>query len=643
MSDLRDALRALRATPLVTAVAVLSLALGIGATTAMFSIADALLFRALPVRHAERLTLLSGASSDSTPPAEWWTNPVWEAVRDRPALHDGAFAFAPATLNLAAGGEVDEVQALRASGRMFEVLGVRAALGRTFAAADDRRDGGPDGPVAVISHGFWQQRYGGRPDAIGRTRTLNRVPFTVVGVTPPGFFGPEVGRAFDVAVPLNTVALLNGDAGALEGRSSWWLKVMLRLAPGEAPAQATARLRAVQPQVADETRPTDQRPQDAAKHLRRPFTLAPAAVGSSELRRGYERPVLALLGAVGLTLLVACGNIANLLLARATARRHELSVRTALGATGARLARKLFAESLVLAAAGAALGVLVAAVGGRLVVAQISTPGDPVFLAVGPDWRMLAFAAAAAAGTALLFGTLPARRAARAAPIDAMRDAARGASSRRGAEAPAQLVEAGRVGEQVPRGHRGRVRAGHPHAAQVRVDVPVQADPAAVGELDDGRGRHGLRDGADAPERRVDDHRLPRLEVGDAVAPRVHDAAALDEDERAPGELLGREPGAERGVHDGGDLRRPDRARAPAGRRAGGGPGGRRRRPARARRPGAGRGGSRRGGVGRRPVHRHRGRGGRSARPRAEAARREHDPNRRRDTRAADAWRGSPP
>src|SRR5215218_6144597 len=164
MTELRDALRALRATPLVTAVAVLSLALGVGANTAMFSIVDALLLRRLPVRHADRLALLSGDDS-------WygtaWSNPIWEAIRDRPRLHDGAFAFNLTGFNLAERGEADPVEGLQASGRMFEVLGVDPLLGRAFTEADDRRDGGPDGPVAVISHGFWQRRYGGAADVLG--------------------------------------------------------------------------------------------------------------------------------------------------------------------------------------------------------------------------------------------------------------------------------------------------------------------------------------------------------------------------------------------------------------------------------------------------------------------------------------------
>jgi predicted permease len=428
LRDLRYAARGLVRERWFSAFAVGSLALGIGANTAMFTIADALVLRALPVPHAERLVLLA---SDATRYGVWWTNPIWEAVRDRPALHDGAFAYATTRFDLARGGAADPVEGLWASGRMFEVLGVPAALGRTFTAADDQPGGGPHGPVAVISHAFWQRRFGGAPDVLGRTLTLNRVPVTVVGVAPRGFFGPDVGRAFDVAVPLGAAPLVKGNPGTLAARDAWWLHVMLRLAPDQPLAQAAAMLRTAQPQIADETRPLDQRAEGAAQHLARPLQLRPAAGGSSELRDDYRRPVFALLGIVGLTLLVACGNIANLLLARATARRHELSVRTALGASGARLGRQLFAESLALSLAGAGLGLLVAVLGSRLIVAQLSTATDRVFLPVGIDGRMLAFTAVVAVGTALLFGTMPAVRAARIAPIEAMKDVGRGTSSGR--------------------------------------------------------------------------------------------------------------------------------------------------------------------------------------------------------------------
>ena len=437
MTDLRDAVRALRATPLVTAVAILSLALGIGANTAMFSIVDALVLRALPVRHAERLTLLM---DDERP--HGWTHPIWESVRAHAAPFDGVLAYGTPRFDLAGRGVEDPVNGLWVSGRAFEIMGVGAALGRTITEADDRRGGGPDGAVAVISHAFWQRRFGGAPDVVGRTLTLDRVPVTIVGVTPPGFTGPDVGRDFDVALPIGAEPVLRGANSRLDRRSDWWLHVMVRLRPGQSPAQATAAMRAVQRRIADETRPPHWRAEEAARFLANPFVLRPAATGRSGLRLRYERPLLALSAVVGLTLLVACGNVANLLLARATARRHELSVRTALGASAPRLARQLFAESLLLSTAGAALGVLVALAGSRVVLAQLSAGGERVFLDVGVDPRMLAFTAAAAVGTALLFGTAPALRAARVAPMEAMQEQGRGTSSGRRAGAAGALVVA---------------------------------------------------------------------------------------------------------------------------------------------------------------------------------------------------------
>src|SRR5689334_15058716 len=191
MHDLRLAIRSLRATPIVTAVAVVSLALGIGANTAIFSLVNSLLLRALPVKAPQQLALIT---DDPARGITSWTNPIWEQVRDRrTALFGDAFAWSSTRFNLSKGGETEFVDGLWASGTMFDTLGVAAMLGRTFTEADDRRGGGPDGPVAVISYSFWQRRFGGAADAIGRSLTLERVPFTIVGVTPPDFFGPEVG------------------------------------------------------------------------------------------------------------------------------------------------------------------------------------------------------------------------------------------------------------------------------------------------------------------------------------------------------------------------------------------------------------------------------------------------------------------
>ena len=427
MQDLRSALRALRATPIVTAVAVLSLALGIGANTAIFSILNSLVLRTLPVDAPDRLALVEAGNARRMS----WTNPIWEQIRDRQELFDGALAWSSTRFNLARGGQTEFVDGLWTSGRYFEVLRVSPVIGRLFTAADDRRGGGPEGPVAVISYGFWQRRFGGAADAVGQSLTIERVPFTIVGVTPPEFFGTEVGRSFDIAIPLGTEPVIRGKESGLDRRSMWWLSIMLRLRPDQGLEAATAALRGVQPGIRQATIPEHYRPEDRERYLAEPFTLHRSGTGSSGLRARYQQPLTLIMGVVALVLLIACANIANLLLARAAARRHEISVRLALGASRLRLMRQLLSESLVLAGLGAALGLLVAYWGSRLLVRQLSTSASTVFLDLSLDWRVLGFTSAVAIATALLFGMAPAFRASRVQPNEALKEQGRGISTDR--------------------------------------------------------------------------------------------------------------------------------------------------------------------------------------------------------------------
>ncbi len=417
--DLRYGLRTLGATPLVTAVALVSLTLGIGANTALFSILDSLILRPLPVTEPDRLVILNGS----------WTNPIWEQIRARQDdLFDGAFAWSAEAFNLAQGGRTDPVNGAFVSGRLFDVLGVRPALGRLLGEDDDRRGGGAAGPVAVISYGFWQAHFGGAPDVIGQRLTLGRVPFTIVGVMPKRFSGPDVGRSCDVMVPIGTEPLIRGTESFLDRRATWWLSIMARLDRGQTVEQANAALRGVQPQIQEATMP----PQfPKGEYLRDPLTLAAAGTGPSLLRETYQQPLLIVSIVVGVILVIACANIASLFLARAAARRKEIGVRLALGASRWRVARQLLVETLLLAAAGAGLGLVFARWTGALLVRQLSTWRESVYLDLTLDWRILAFTTLLATATALLFGLAPALSATRVPASDALRDAGRGTTGDR--------------------------------------------------------------------------------------------------------------------------------------------------------------------------------------------------------------------
>ena len=424
--DLKFAFRQMRQTPIVSGVALLSLALGIGANVAIFSLVNALILKALPIHEPQQLVQLRLTHPNQRNHTTSFTNPQWEYLRDHQDIFSGVTAVGYARFNLNATGESRMLPGLYVGGRFLDTLGVTPILGRGFTAEDDRRGGEP---LAILSYAFWQREYGGDRNVLGRTVALDGHAFTIVGVTPAEFFGVRVGTTFDVMVPLANEAIIRGAESSLDRRSSWWLSLFARLAPGQTEAQAEARLGALQPQLREATTPQDWRPQDQASYIQDPFGVIPAATGISALRDRYSQPLYVLLGIVGLVLTIACANIANLLLAQSVARRRELAVRLSLGAGRGQLIRQLLVESIMLSAAGAVAGLFIAAWGSRALVAMLSTRTNFTFVDLSMDWRVFAFAASVGVLTGLLFGVLPALRGTAVAPADALRAHGRGAVS----------------------------------------------------------------------------------------------------------------------------------------------------------------------------------------------------------------------
>lgn len=403
--DLGVGIRMLAQSPAFAATAILSLALGIGANTALFSIVNALMLRSLPVADARQIV-----SIDSPQIGSILTYPIWEQMRDRQQGFAGLLAYSADKFDLAASGESRFAQGLWVSGDFFRVLGVPAEEGRIFTREEDRRG---TLPVAVISDSFRRRNFPAEASVIGKTLRLNRHQFEIVGVTPAWFRGLTVETSFDVAVPLACEPILHSDHSLLDERSGWWLSILGRLKPGTTVAQAETDLKAAAPAILEGAVPLRLSVEEQKQFLQSTFVLHPAATGFSEVRVQYKSALFALMGAACLVLLITCANVANLLLARASARQRELAVRLAVGAARMRIVRQLVTESFLLSVAGTGLGFVLALLGSHALVGLITTAGNPLYIDLSPDWRMLFFTAAIAVLTVLLFGFAPAFRATR--------------------------------------------------------------------------------------------------------------------------------------------------------------------------------------------------------------------------------------
>ncbi len=422
--DLRYAIRLLAQAPAFTTVVLLTLALGIGANTAIFSVVDALLLRWLPVRSPQQLVQISLLAPDAPASIVGGTvsYPIVRMLAEQRDIFASVGGFSASRLDVGSPEAVARVPAAIVTGGFFETLGLEARAGRLLTPADDV----PGAPaVAVISHGYWERQYGGRNDVIGRSILIDGRPVPIVGVTPRGFTGATVGATADITVAAAALPQVNPGEAPLLGAGNYWLRALARPREDVSLDQAAARLDAVWRRLADGLIPPHWSATQRASTAAQVFRFVPGGTGWSYLRHVYQTPLVVLMAIVGVVLLIACANVASLLLARASSRQREMALRLALGAGRWRIVRQLLTEGLVLSMAGGALGTAFAWGASRSLVRLMSTPQLPIEIDTTPNLRVLAFTAAVSVGTALLFAVAPALWATRSEPSSALSTGAR--------------------------------------------------------------------------------------------------------------------------------------------------------------------------------------------------------------------------